>query len=557
MFKPKRQLIKNAVIVAILVLIAVICRIITKTGLVDGLLNLVLVFIRTFIYIGLIAFWEVSVNKRVLQSPVRQCLVTEAILMVLWLILREIKYRFVINAMLLRYLWYAYYIPMMLIPLIALFVSIYLGKTDSYRLPRSAIAMSIPTIFFIISVLTNDFHQLVFVFPSSQQTWSEAEYSYGPFYYGAIVWILVCIVLFVIFILKKSRITKVRQRIWAPLSVLAILITYLVLYAIRVPFIRNILGDFPVVVTLLTLAIFELCIQCGLIQSNTGYYDFFRASVGTSLQIVDNHYRMRVTSVNTQSIPKNEMIAAENGPILFADGKRLHNMSIKGGHAIWVENTSELIRIKEILQDYQEELQDRNALLQYEYNREKKYRTVEEQNRLYDLLQNSIQKQLNTIEVLVRQYNNSENEQEKKTILAKISVLGTYIKRKEDLILSISTSPDISEEKLLNAFRESFRALKYLGIRGSCIIETGKDIMSGKEASRAYDFFEDIVEHIIDDVKFINVSICSVNGKDRISVRTDVLTDWKALCASYPGAVVNEEDNETDIVLSLEGGESL
>ena len=79
---------------------------------------------------------------------------------------------------------------------------------------------------------------------------------------------------------------------------------------------------------------------------------------------------------------KETLKKAESGAVII-DNKLLHNMPIRGGRAIWVEDISELIEVRESLELTQDELKDRNDFLQYSYKKEEENKVVEEQNRLY------------------------------------------------------------------------------------------------------------------------------------------------------------------------------
>ena len=84
-------------------------------------------------------------------------------------------------------------------------------------------------------------------------------------------------------------------------------------------------------------------------------------------------------------------------PLALGGGKMLHAMPIRGGYAVWTQDQSALLAMEEQLQELKEELQERNALLRTEYAREQKRRKLAEQNRLFDLLQQVTQKQLDRI----------------------------------------------------------------------------------------------------------------------------------------------------------------
>lgn len=88
-------------------------------------------FLRTVLYNILIFSWAVSVWWRILHAQTRRCLLGAAALMLFWLDIRLIRYDFAQTPEMLRRLWYAYYIPMLLIPTLALYTLFFLDRGQS------------------------------------------------------------------------------------------------------------------------------------------------------------------------------------------------------------------------------------------------------------------------------------------------------------------------------------------------------------------------------------------------------------------------------------------
>ena len=88
-----------------------------------------------------------------------------AFFLILWMVIRTVKYYFVVDPNINRILWYCYYIPMLFVPLFSVFVSASIGKPENSRMSKLLIPATILTFIFTLFVLTNDFHQLVFAFP--------------------------------------------------------------------------------------------------------------------------------------------------------------------------------------------------------------------------------------------------------------------------------------------------------------------------------------------------------------------------------------------------------
>ena len=69
--------------------------------------------LRSFIYIGLMMWWGVSLWQRIVQTQVRRYLAATAALCVFWLSIRTVKFFFAATPAAIRYLWYGYYVPML------------------------------------------------------------------------------------------------------------------------------------------------------------------------------------------------------------------------------------------------------------------------------------------------------------------------------------------------------------------------------------------------------------------------------------------------------------
>ena len=552
MKKRSNRLIKMSIIIAILIAIATICKFMswnTKNVIVEQILN----FIRVFIYICIFSLWGLSIKKRVIQAPVRRALIIVAILMVLWLIVREIKFRFIKNEDIIRYLWYIYYIPLLSIPLCALFTSMMVGKQEDYKLPKLTFLLTIPTVILIILMLSNDLHQLAFSFPEGEEIWTEKNYHYGFLYYIDLIWIAMCSILALAIMIVKTRIPQNRKYLWITLFPFIIAIVYSVLYAMRVSFVFYVIGDISVFFCIIFTSFFEICIQCGLIQSNTRYFELFNAIVDNSVQIVDENLVVQYSSKDAEKIDNKKIEKAKEQPIIIGQGKRLHNMRIDGGYAIWTENVLELFELNEKLKVQREELKEKNDLLQYEYQKEKEHKTIMEKNRLYELLEGKTQNQINKINELMQKYSKSNDEQEKYNILANIIILGSYIKRKKNFILSMENPKEINELMLTSALEESYNSIKLLGIKGSFFVEIDKQDLSGKLLEYTYDFFENVLEMALDKIHFINFRICKINEVIRANILIDSEYVLENLKEKYPNIKIIKDEG-TQILLPIEIG---
>ena len=549
----KKTNIKMAFCVLLPIIAAVLCHTFSHSTS-NVFIARIFDFSRTLIYIGLFSVWGFSIVRRVVHRQTKRILLSVCLLEVFWLVIREFKFRFAFEPETLRHLWYLYYIPTVLVPLLALYISFLLSKPERYRLSGKTAFFAVPSVILIVLIQTNDLHELAFNFPDGAVK-TEQNYTYGAVYFLTVLWVVICSLTAFGIMLMKSRLPKNRKAVPLPLIPIAAALIYSVLYCFRIDFVLRVIGDVAVVFCLVFTAFFECCIQSGLIQTNTRYSALFSATQGISVLITDNNYQCAYSSKGAKKFSGEDMRQSEKSPIILESKERLNNMKIFGGHVLWSEDISEILELSSALQDTHEELEELSSLLLLEYEKEKEHITIEEQNRLYDLLQSKTQPQLDRIKDLMSQYKQSEDYDEKQRIIAKILVFGTFIKRRKDFVLSMEYANEFSKNMLSSALGESFRALNTYGIKGAYLINTKRNPISSKVLSLAYDFFEDVVEAVIDDAKYLNFQLSEINGKLRLNILTDCKEEKPSLRLKYPDIIMICEDESTSFILCPEGGD--
>ena len=540
------------IVVAAVVVTAAVIRLINNQNTSDDVLFTD--FIRPVLHIGLITAWGFSLYRRVVQKQARHYLCGIAVLMILWLNFKVAKYYICTDVNVSRYLWYLYYLPLIGIPLYMLFASLFIGKTEDYKLKWQVKLLYIPAALLFLMIMTNDLHEFAFSFP--QRVFSPDNYRHGIGYFLVFGWFALCTFASFSVMYSGGKIKR-KPRAYAPLiATLVLTICYIITYMVGNPVTKFLAGDLSSACSLLFAAVFECCIYCGLLPTNTRYDEMFVASVGSSAQIVDENFEVRYASVSAEPLPVEQIKRALDTPIVPSEGKLLHTAPIGGGYMVWTEDISELTNLRRELTETKEELEERTAMLRHEYVLEKDRKVTAEQNRLYDLLTASTQKQIDRIARLMKEYELAEGDAEKgNAILSKIAVLGGYVKRKKHLTLSVQNGFDISEGELKNAIEESVRYLKAMGARCVVFVDTQRDFLPGEIASAAYDFFEDAVEAALGSITSCAVSVSVVDGVLRIRVTVGCKEDLSPLGKEWPDAsVAVSDEDEWELILPLRGG---
>lgn len=517
-------------------------------------------FLRALLYIGLFSYWGITLYRRVIQTQVRRALTCIAFLMVFWIFVRTLKYLLIQDPDVTRQLWYLYYLPMLFIPFLSVLVALSLGEPAHYRLPNWSLFCGIPVLALFLLVLTNDFHQLVFCFPENVIVWTDySNYTYGVGYIAVFFCMVLCAFVAIGIMLYKYRGPKEQQLRWTPFVPVLLSVAYSILYACGVfqsgTFLGRLFGDLTVVQCLLFAATLECSLQSGLIASNTSYAQLFRAS-SVGMQITDQNYNVKYASSFATPWPKEALRKTEKGEYRVNESTLLKGHAIRGGHVIWQKDVSELLKVKDALEHTQEELQDRIALLREQYARDAKRYKMEEQNRLYDLVQRETQRQLKEIGELSEQISQkANNTAEQRALLLRIVVLATYIKRRKDMVLAADRYRLLSASVLESALRESCSNLSFAGTEGNVYIPDGQPGFPMQEVLAAYEFFEDALEQALEGLTYFYVTLCSEEaGAFRLHFHFECTADLSNLSERNSAVTVEQSDNEWFVSYPLTAG---
>lgn len=551
MIKKRKKKLINGGIILLAVIVAYAFRLIGNGNYYFVLFP----YLRSFIYIGLFIAWGISIRRRIVQKQVAQYLTGISVLLILWFTFRSAKYFIFWQPTAIRYLWYLYYLPMLFIPILALLVALSLGKPDDYRLPKAAYALWIISGALLLLVLTNDLHQLVFTFPEDAEVWSDKSNGYGIGSFIVIGWQILCMISALVVMIIKCRLKNGRRQLWTVLP-MAVSLVYLGLNYMDVQWFKLFFGDITAFQSLMYMLCFEGCITCGFIHSSSRYFDLFSSSIGTSAVITDKDFNVRYAALNARRIPRIDMIKAAHSPLTVENGLTVHSIPVNGGYAVWTEDMSALLKIKEQSESLAEELNERNNLLRYEYKREAKRQKIEEQNRLYDLLRSATQTQINKISVLTKEYQkiNKTDPTRAKTLLAEIAVLCSYIKRRKHLTLLTDRDYKVAITELTRAFTESLQTLKLLNVRSTFFADSELSMLPGKSAAAIFDFYEQVIESDLENISGIQVSLSDVEEL-RLSINICCKADLSSLARK--GNVRYETDGDEGyqhLVFLLEGG---
>ena len=499
--------------------------------------------VRGVVYIALFSVWGVSIYIRTIQTSLRSYLLSIAFLLMFWVLVRTVKYSFVQSEVISRLLWYCYYIPILVIPLLAVYLAMSMGHSEEYAIPKKFLLLLIPMGALLVLVLTNDLHRLIFRSPNELPL-SDSNYEYTPLYLFIVIWEFGGAVAAYFIMRRKCRYVS-KKTLLLPMIPIIALIVFCISYLFDCPFVFSYISrDITIFSSLCIMTCLELAILMGLIPSNTHYFDLFRIT-SMAVQIIDKDFNVMLSSDTAKTYDADVLEKTVSAPVLLDDGVRLSSAGIRGGHVVWQDDVSDLTEMVERLNDTNEFLRGKNTTLAEKVKTDMLHRRLFEKNRLYNIMQVQTASKLHELEALVDMLDQVSEQDEERDILSRIAVLGAYIKRRNNLIFLAEDERALPTSELYYCIRESMQSLALFGT--ACEYRVDCDTsLPFSELMRLYDAFEDAIEDAMGKLSSAYVSVTEGAGFLAMSIR---LAGPEHLC-EHPELTVSQED-DFDWLLSM------
>lgn len=540
MYLSKKRSVSYLLLITALLLFAYCLRFVFHPITENSLLAIGMMTLRWAIQVPMTVVWIVSIRRRILNTSIRHMLLTVGALLLLWQLVRIIKYDYVIiTEPIGRYCWYSFYIAMILVPLIGVFVVDHIGKPEGYRSPAWMKYLFIPALFLLGTVFTNDLHQLVFTFPNGFEAYNSG-YGYGFMYIPVMAWFFVLALFFVIGLMVKSRVPGSKRFQAMPLLITIFGISFWTCYSLGL-----IECDLTAVDSLIIIMLLEGAIQSGLIPSNMNYRELFVQST-IAAQIVDSQQKIHYASASAAPIDPTLMEQAKHEAVDLGDAI-LHSQAIRGGHVFWQDDVKEINSLAEHLREANELLGERYDLMKAEVELKERRLQAEEKSRLYDRIAQEIAPQLDKAEALLQR--SREEPEQAKALLSQVCVISAYIKRRANLILLGEEKAEISARELELCLRESLDNLRLCGVLTYLDCQC-KGQTAVKQIIAAYDLFESVIEQQLDQLSAMMVTAESAEGSIHLRIQAGCKTAVEPLPSfTLSGGSVRCEVQDEDLIV--------
>lgn len=471
-------------------------------------------FIFSLVYIGVLLQWLFSIRRRFIQSDIRNNLTAAAVLMIFWISERYVKYALVNEySVINRYMWYMYYIPFIMVPVLMFMSALYIGKTDEDKIDKRWNVCYVPAVIVAVGILTNDLHQLAFRFRPGMVNWG-VDYSRGILYTCALAILILSITGMVIQVIRNAANKKNYKVLWLTGIIVAIGIMYLTGYTstdnYQQKHFLQMMFEFPDFTCFFLVAFFESLVYNHLLPSNSGHESFFALS-SLHAGLADNDYNVRIKGREWDAPTPSMIKMAESWPLYIAENSNLLKcIPVSGGHLYWMEDVEELIRLNEKLAETGDYLEEERLMLDESVKLEESKRSTEEQNRLYDMVAKGLQPQLNDISRLLGEL--SEDEEKFRSQMKYIGILGSYIKRRSNLLLLAGMDKVIESSELKVSIEELFSYVSFNGVSCMADIEQGL-ILPSEYALFVFELLGNVIEAAMPGLSALMTALREEDGE--------------------------------------------
>lgn len=500
-------------------------------------------------YSSLTLAWGMTVSARIIDKRVRGLMLLMVSLIFSQYFLQMCRYRiFETFDTACRYFWYGYYFSILLVPVVFLFIVLHLNLREDERPDRHWLLTLIPSAVFLLLVLTNDFHQLIFSFVVDGSG-RFGTYTHTPLYFIMYGWVIL-VFLFALFLaIRKCRIPRIRKKLWLPVYFSCFGI-FVLLTLVDEPKIAGVNVWLLVEsLAMVTIGICESCIQLGLIPANSSYKTLFRLSDKPVIVSDASGARVFTSPVAEEMFSRND------------ETVQISTSPISGGSVSWAVDLTDMMTLNREILKVTEEIQSRNDYLRTENSLREEQSKTAARSELYNRITGIVTPQLNAIEILLRQAQ-GEKTPETDAILARIALLDTYIKRRSNMELLRSDLKRFPTKELSSAIRESCSSLSLCGVNAMLHV-TPTCELSADTQIKLYEAFESITEACLGSLRHLLVNVICKDGNAvmRLTLNASGLEapDLRDVLPAAEGTVSLEtDDDELLITVTVpEGGASV
>lgn len=492
-------------------------------------------------YVLLIGAWIVSINARITQKSMRLFLTLEAVVMLIGLSIRFLQDTFWYDNIPLMRVSGMYIESTLLVGLtFGIFASLGIGQWDNYRPPRKWLLLLIPVIAMtFLSVTDESRHFMFYIIPDEPQPNLNFHPNVGLFLMVGLAIALMIVRIFLIYrrnrIILHSRFLRWFIPFLEPFLIVVFSFTFFLVSLGLLPEEAQIeVIELFARIYYIEVLTWEIYIYIGLVPISTKYPEIFRhATVG--MQIIGNDGSTLLSESATEVSPEQFDALTRREHIIVQPGKALHMHSFPGGALLWNKDISLLQKTIDELNQSAETLAQEGALLDEELKTKSEEASLLAKNQIYDELTKDVKDQLWLMKEITKKRDTGKSSVQ---LLRSLCLLGTYIKRRCNLLLIQKETGAICDDDLLLSFQGMVSAMNMIGIRSELDWHSDKRFSPGFSVC-----FFDALELLLEYERFSvgEMLISAERGRARFAVTGSTMNSPEAfvqlICAKgYPAS---------------------
>jgi len=411
-------------------------------------------------YISFIAIYAFYVKTKMYDRRIKRSISIIASFLIMWHIIKVVRWQNELNDFKNNIYWYMYYIPMVFIP-ITYFYLFYSLSFNTSKKKRTIITLLVTVGVLIVSmVLTNDYHEFVF------RLHKDDSYSYFIGYFIFIFFVLFLVIYTFCFALvssikNKSLVKKDLKYIFLEFTGIAI---YCILFCLG--FLKNIptLNEITCIFTIFVLLLTNTLIYAGLLNANLESRKVFNNS-SMKLILTDDEYNIYEKSNYSNNLSIDEMKSIVDNSSIYLDTVLVSKKTVPGGYLFYEKDLSSFLNLKKEL----------------EYNKDALEKRIEAQRKTKEIKEEIIRNKYlneinekfhqNILDVLndIKEIENSDLSYENK--IKEICLILIYLKR-ESLFLIFRDPNELKDSQdLVLALNELVEYLKKIDVNCNILFD--------------------------------------------------------------------------------------
>ena len=490
----------------------------------------------TLLFAIVFTLWTIRLYYKLYDKKTRRYILIIGLLIIFWMLIRIIK-SIVISSFIERMCWYLYYLPLIFIPtLYYISSSSLLGKMNKLKKITIYLVSSI----LLLLVLTNDFHELVFMFNNGILLYDDYTHYIG--YYIISIWIF--------YLFSKSLIDlaiyrmKIRKDMkgFLPFIVIIIGLTYTIFYVLDVPYIRSI--NMSVVNSTLICIGIELAFYLDLIPNNSKYiYKFSNSNLDMAIVSLDGStkYTTNVFKIIPEFI-LNDIKSNKVKKIYKSQNVIYEVRKNRDSYVILRKDLTSIHNLKTEIKRQREELLKQQESIKIEEKTKKELYEIQIRKDVINKVELKLSEKRKEVKKILMKNNVSKKD------LDKVRRIIIYSKKKSMLMISSINGDVYNEEGIKVLLDELLKSMSSAGIKGLISINN-KMIVKGSTMSLLYDIVYELIENSNDKSIMIFIS------KDKDNIKLKAIIDTNKLLKRNikidSSVVINEKKYDTDIEIEF------